>query len=123
MCTPSRIDVQWLVWLWNATFYVEQTTFSKTISPDVNSTYLRTVRTDTVKVNRHHELAEVINKEIGEMSGNIQRNEEEAKNIERKKKVEEKRHSKPRCETTVGKESSKQCIPNVEYKLCNLGTI
>ena len=37
-----------------------------------------------MKVDRHHELVEVVNKEIGEMSGNI-KPKEEAKTMEKKK--------------------------------------
>ena len=46
------------------------------------------------EVDRHCELVEVINKEIGEMSGNV-KNSEEVKNIWKKKdekEVEEKKH-------------------------------
>ena len=54
-----------------------------------------------MKVDRHHELVEVVNKEIGEMSGNI-KPKEETKNNEKKKdekEVEEKKPLKPKCET------------------------
>ena len=63
----------------NATVCAEQVAFNKIVSPDVHSACLRIVRTDAMKVDRHHELVEVINKEIEGKSGNVQPNEEAKK--------------------------------------------
>ena len=54
-----------------------------------------------MKVDRHHELVEVINKEIEVMSGNVQHNEETKSISEKKdeKEIEEKKPLLPKCET------------------------
>ena len=85
----------------NVTVCAEQVAFNKIVSPDVHSACLRIVRTDAMKVDKHHEHVEVINKENEGMSGNVQP-KEEAKNNEKKKdekEVEEKKPLKPKCES------------------------
>ena len=85
----------------NATVCAEQVGFNKIVSSDVHSGCLRIVRTDAMKVDKHHEVVEVINKEIEGMSGNVQAKEEIKSIWEKKdeKEIEEKKRLLPKCET------------------------
>ena len=85
----------------NATVCAEQVGFNKIVSSDVHCGCLRNVRTDAMKVDKHHEVVEVNNKEIEGMSGNVQRKEEIKSIWEKKdeKEIEEKKGLLPKCET------------------------